>query len=58
VTVADTVGVPYKRRMSVKPSLDGVVARASQPIQQRGTATHARYGCPGQASAHALGCAG
>jgi hypothetical protein len=26
-------------------------------LQQLGTATHARYGCPGQASGHALGWA-
>jgi len=35
--------------------LDSVLARDGRPVQQRGTATYARYGCPGQASAHALG---
>ena len=30
---------------------------ASQPIQQRGTATHTRYGCPERASTHAVTCA-
>ena len=39
-----------------QPSLDGVLARADWPVQQRGAATHARYGCPGQASTYAPGC--
>lgn len=34
----------------------GVAAHTGRPVQQRGTATQARYGCPGHASAHALGC--
>ena len=36
--------------------LDSVLTGADRPVQQRGTATHTRYGCPGRASAHALGC--
>ena len=32
------------------------IARADWPVQQRGTATHARDGCPGQASTYALSC--
>jgi hypothetical protein len=41
-----------------QPFLDGVLACADRPVQRQGTATHARYGCPGRASAHALGCTG
>ncbi len=41
-----------------QPFLDRVLACADRPVQQRGTATHARYGCLERASAHALGCTG
>jgi hypothetical protein len=32
-------------------ALDGALARTGRSVQQRGTATHACYGCPGQPSA-------
>jgi len=39
VAVADSVPVAYKRRIRWQPFLDGVLARADRPVQQRGTAT-------------------
>ena len=42
---------------SLERGLDSVPAGTSRLAQQRGTATPARYGCPGQASAGVLCCA-
>ena len=39
-----------------QPCFDGVLAYADRPIQQRGTATHARCGCSEQASTYPLAC--
>lgn len=39
-----------------QPRLDSVLARASHPVQQLGTATHARCGHPRRISTYALNC--
>ena len=56
-TVRAVVGCcPANRANLCQHSLDGILASASHPVQQLGTATHARYGHPGQTSTHALAC--
>jgi hypothetical protein len=42
------------RQDGLESVLDGV----DRPVQQQGTVTHARYGCPGGPSTYALDCTG
>jgi hypothetical protein len=46
-----------RARDRCQPFLDGTLACADRPVQQRGTATHTRYGRPEQSPADALCCA-
>ena len=54
---AEVAGIPAADAEQVKAeTTEGVYDDDGRAVQQRGTATHARYGCPGLPSTHAPGC--